>query len=226
MKTLFKLICIIVLSLSVNSCGVNWQMNSSHTNYIDENYQTDWNSDEWYSPLPQNNFFLYNSPYSYWGNWSLNSPYRWSLFGYDRWGYNNYLWYGWNSYPWYGNWNSNYWWNYQYPLYGNSYFYGLRPSSLGNFRSRRGRTNTTRPTTPKPRSPQTPKPTRIQPQNHTIPTTAPRPTRPTYQQPQRPQNPVRTRPQTQPRQTPIRTRPQAQPRPQSTPRSNSKRGGQ
>ena len=41
MKNLIKLICILVLTLSVNSCGVNWQINSYNSNNIDDIYDVE-----------------------------------------------------------------------------------------------------------------------------------------------------------------------------------------
>jgi len=154
MKTLFKLICIIVLTLSVNSCGVGWQINSHNPGYTDENYEvdviqtqsqldwklrTDWDfANNYYWFLQRQNYsffqnqyyrnrlyrFGWNSPHDYWMNWQWN----WHN------GYNGYggMWNSWNQYPYYGNWNGNYWWNYQnnYPYY--SHIYGPRTSYLGN----------------------------------------------------------------------------------------------
>ena len=154
MKTLLKLICIIVLTLSVNSCGVGWQINSYNPDYVDENYQieeintvsqlrwklqTDWVfANNYYLYLQRQNYsFFHNqfynnrlyrygwqSPHNYWMNW------QWSWHN----GYNNNVgyWNSWNQYPYYGNWNTNYWWNYQnnYPYY--SHIYGPRTQWLGN----------------------------------------------------------------------------------------------
>jgi len=154
MKTLLKLICIIVLTLSVNSCGVGWQINSYNTDYSDENYQveviqtpsqldwklrTDWDfANNYYRFLQRQNYsffqnqyyrnrlyrFGWNSPHDYWMNWQWN----WHS-GYN--GYGGY-WNSWNQYPYYGNWNGNYWWNYQnnHPYY--SHIYGPRTQWLGN----------------------------------------------------------------------------------------------
>ena len=162
MKTLLKLICIIVLTLSVNSCGVGWQINSYNPDYIDENYQieeintvsqlrwklqTDWVfANNYYLYLQRQNYsFFHNqfynnrlyrygwqSSHNYWLNW------EWSYhLGY---GYSNM----WNQYPYYGNWNTNYWWNYQnnHPYY--SHIYGPRTSYLGNVYGRRGMSNRNR----------------------------------------------------------------------------------
>lgn len=154
MKNLFKLICIIVLTLSVNSCGVGWQINSYNPDYTDENYEvdviqtqsqldwklrTDWDfANNYYSFLQRQNYsffqnqyyrnrlyrFGWNSPHDYWMNWQWN----WHS-GYN--GYGGY-WNSWNQYPYYGNWNGNYWWNYQnnHPYY--SHIYGPRTQWLGN----------------------------------------------------------------------------------------------
>lgn len=154
MKTLFKLICIIVLTLSINSCGVGWQINSYNPDYSDENYhveviqtqsqldwklRTDWTfANNYYLYLQRQNYsffqnqyyrnrlyrFGWNSPHDYWMNWQWN----WHN------GYNGYGggWNSWNQYPYYGNWNTNYWWNHQnnHPYY--SHIYGPRTSYLGN----------------------------------------------------------------------------------------------
>jgi len=107
MKNLLKLICIVVLFFSVNSCGVQWQINSYNPDYVDENYQieeintvsqlrwklqTDWVfADNYYRYLQRQNYsFFHNqfyrnrlyrygwqSPHNYWLNW------EWSYhFGY------------------------------------------------------------------------------------------------------------------------------------------------
>ena len=154
MKNLIKLICIIVLTLSVNSCGVNWQINSYNSNNIDDIYdveiiqtqsqldwklRTDWTfANNYYLFLQRQNYsffqnqyyynrlhrFGWNSPHDYWMNW------QWSWYN----GYNNNggYWNSWNAYPYYGNWNTNYWWNYQnrHPYY--SHIYGPRTQWLGN----------------------------------------------------------------------------------------------
>ena len=278
MKNLIKLICIIVLTLSVNSCGVQFRYNTLNTaGYVDTlrseglvveeinsvsqlrwKLQTDWNfaNDYWWFLQQQNYSFFHNqyfnnrlyrygwqSPHDYWMNWQWNTPHRWSIFGYDRWGYNAYGWNGWNQYPWYGNWNSNYWWNYQNRPYGYSHIYGPRTSYLGNVYGRRGFSNNNRISTPRTR------PSRVvNPQNRnerTIRTTRPRtntrpvritnpvrvnppsnpkPTRPTYQQPQRPSKPVYTRPVTPPRTRPVNTN---TPRPtrSTVPQRNNRKGG-
>ena len=154
MKNLIKLICIIVLTLSVNSCGVGWQINSYNTDYSDENYQveviqtpsqldwklrTDWDfANNYYRFLQRQNYsffqnqyyrnrlyrFGWNSPHDYWMNWQWN----WHS-GYN--GYGGY-WNSWNQYPYYGNWNGNYWWNYRNRPYGYSHIYGPRTQWLGN----------------------------------------------------------------------------------------------
>ena len=151
MKNLIKLICILVLTLSVNSCGVNWQINSYNSNNIDDIYdveiiqtqsqlewkmQRDWTfANNYYRFLQQQNYsffqdqyrlhrFGWNGPHDYWMNW------QWGWHN----GYNNNggYWNSWNQYPYYGNWNTNYWWNYQnrHPYY--SHIYGPRTQWLGN----------------------------------------------------------------------------------------------
>ena len=166
MKNLIKLICIIVLTLSVNSCGVGYQINSYNSNNADPIYdvevietrsqlnwklRTDWDfANNYYWFLQRQNYsffqnqyyrnrlyrFGWNSPHDYWMNW------QWSWHN----GYNNNggYWNSWNQYPYYGNWNTNYWWNYQnnYPYY--SHIYGPRTSYLGNVYGRRGMSNRNR----------------------------------------------------------------------------------
>ena len=163
MKNLIKLICIIVLTLSVNSCGVSYQINSYNSNDAEQVYdfdviqtqsqldwklRTDWdfaNNYYWFLQRQNYSFFqnqyyrnrLYRygwySPHDYWMNWQWN----WNS-GYN--GYSGY-WNSWNQYPYYGNWNTNYWWNYRNRPYGYSHIYGPRTQWLGNVYGRRGMSN-------------------------------------------------------------------------------------
>ena len=142
MKNFIKLICIIVLTLSVNSCGVGYQINSYNSNNADPIYdveviqtqsqldwklRTDWDfANNYYWFLQRQNYsffqnqyyrnrlyrFGWNSPHDYWMNW------QWSWHN----GYNN------NG----GYWNNNYWWNYQNRPYGYSHIYRPRTQWLGN----------------------------------------------------------------------------------------------
>ena len=171
MKTLLKLICIIVLTLTVNSCGVNFRYNTLKTaGYVDtlrsEGYvveeinsvsqlrwklRTDWNfANDYYAFLQQQNYsffhnqFFYNRLYRF--GW--NSPHNYWMNWQWNWhnGFNGYggLWNSWNQYPYYGNWNTNYWWTYQnsYPYY--NHIYGPRTQWLGNVYGRRGMSNNNR----------------------------------------------------------------------------------
>ncbi len=156
MKNLLKLICIIVLFFSVNSCGVQWQYQAYNTaGYIDtlrsENttveeintvsqlrwkLRTDFQfANDYYFFLQQQNYSFFFTQYHYnrlW-RWGWQSPHDYWLNW--QWGYNSgySYWNGWNQYPWYGNWSSSQWywmqWNnpWQY-----SYVYGTRTSWLGN----------------------------------------------------------------------------------------------
>ncbi len=142
MKNLIKLICIIVLTLSVNSCGVGYQINSYNSNNTDPIYnveviqtqsqldwmlRTDWgfaNNYYWFLQRQNYSFFQnqyyrnrlwrwgWNSPHDYWMNW--------------QWGWHN----GYNNNG--GYWNNNYWWNYQNRPYGYSHIYRPRTQWLGN----------------------------------------------------------------------------------------------
>ena len=156
MKNLFKLICIIVLSLSLNSCGVQWQYQAYNTaGYIDtlrsENTtveeintvsQLRWKLRTDFVFANDYYFFLQQQPYSFFHQQYFYN--RLYMFGWQsphdywlnwQWGINpGYsYWNGWNQYPWYGNWSSSQWywmqWNnpWQY-----SYVYGPRTSYLGN----------------------------------------------------------------------------------------------
>ena len=156
MKNLLKLICIIVLFFSVNSCGVQWQYQAYNTaGYVDtlrsENttveeintvsqlrwkLRTDFQfANDYYFFLQQQNYSFFFTQYHYnrlW-RWGWQSPHDYWLNW--QWGYNSgySYWNGWNQYPWYGNWSSSQWywmqWNnpWQY-----SYVYGPRTSYLGN----------------------------------------------------------------------------------------------
>ena len=155
MKNLIRLLSVLVLIVSLNSCGVNWKINSYDTNNIDDIYdveviqtqsqldwklRTDWTfANNYYLFLQRQNYtffqnqyyynrlyrFGWNSPHDYWMNWQWN----W---------HNRTHWNTWNQYPYYGNWNNNYWWNYQnrHPyyshIYGRNSFYGKRLQTYRN----------------------------------------------------------------------------------------------
>ena len=158
MKNSLKLICIIVLGLFLNSCGVQWQYNAYNTvgnldaiydeNYIpidtidsEEELERKWRFDFQF----QNNYYDYlvYQDYAFFSDmYWRNRMWRWgwtsSFDFYTNWqwswgnGYNNY-WSPWNQYPWYGNWSSSYWYWHQWNNpWQYSYVYGPRTSWLGN----------------------------------------------------------------------------------------------
>ena len=161
MKNLLKLICIIVLTLSVQSCGVQWQYTTLNTaGHVDtlrsEGYaveeintvsqlrwklQTDWNfANDYYWFLQRQNYsffhnqFFYNRLYRF--GWQSPHDYwmnwQWSWHS----GYaNNWMW---NQYPYYGNWGSSYWyWDQWNNPWRYSQIYGPRTQWLGNVYGRR-----------------------------------------------------------------------------------------
>ena len=156
MKNLLKLICIIVLFFSVNSCGVQWQYQAYNTaGYVDtlrsENttveeintvsqlrwkLRTDFQfANDYYFFLQQQDYGFFFTQYYYnrlW-RWGWQSPHDYWLNW--QWGYNSgySYWNGWNQYPWYGNWSSSqwYWMQWNNPWHY-SYVYGPRTSWLGN----------------------------------------------------------------------------------------------
>ena len=165
MKNLIKLICIVVLFLSVNSCGVSWQIQSvnqaaqvdtlydvdviTSRSQLDWKMQRDWNfANNYYSFLQQQNYsFFVDQYYS-------NRLYRFGWNGpHDYWmnwqwswhsGYSN-SWM-WNQYPYYGNWGSSQWHYYQNSgHWGYAQMYGPRNGYLGNvYGSRYGRRSSNR----------------------------------------------------------------------------------
>ena len=165
MKNLIKLICIVVLFLSVNSCGVSWQIQSvnqaaqvdtlydvdviTSRRQLDWKMQRDWNfANNYYSFLQQQNYsFFVDQYYS-------NRLYRFGWNGpHDYWMNWQWSWhsgYGnswmWNQYPYYGNWGSSQWHYYQNSGYwGYSQIYGPRNGYLGNvYGNRYGRRSSNR----------------------------------------------------------------------------------
>ena len=140
MKNLLKLICIIVLFFSVNSCGVQWQYTTLNTAghidtlrsegmVVDEintvsqlrwKLRTDFNfaNDYWWFLQHQNYSFFHNQYfYNRLYRFGWQSPHDYWLNW--QWGYNSgySYWNGWNQ------WNNP--WQY-------SYVYGPRTSYLGN----------------------------------------------------------------------------------------------
>ena len=160
MKNLLKLILIIVLFFSVNSCGVHWQYTTLNTAghvdtlrsegiAVDEintvsqlrwKLRTDWNfANDYYFFLQQQNYSFFHNMYF------QNRMHRFGWYSpHDYWmnwqwswnsGYNNWMW---NQYPYYGNWGSSQWyWNQWNNPWQYSYVYGPRTQWLGNVYGRR-----------------------------------------------------------------------------------------
>jgi len=161
MKNLLKLICIIVLFFSVNSCGVQWQYQAYNTaGYVDTlrsdgvavdeirtasqlrwKLRTDWSfANDYYFFLQQQDFAFFHRQYFNNRLWNFGwySPHDYWLNW--QWGYNSgySYWNGWNQYPWYGNWGSSQWyWNQWNNPWQYSYTYGPRTQWLGNVYGRR-----------------------------------------------------------------------------------------
>ena len=156
MKNLLKLILIIVLFFSVNSCGIHWQYQAYNTaGYVDTlrsdgvavdeirtasqlrwKLRTDWSfANDYYFFLQQQDFAFFHRQYFNNRLWNFGwySPHDYWLNW--QWGYNSgySYWNGWNQYPWYGNWGSSqwYWMQWNNPWH-HSYVYGPRTSYLGN----------------------------------------------------------------------------------------------
>ena len=157
MKNLFKVICIIVLFLSVNSCGVAWQIQSvNQATAVDTLYdvdvitsrsqlnwkmQRDWNfANNYYAFLQRQNYSFFHNQYFYnrLNRFGWNSPHDYWMNWQWNWhsGYaNNWMW---NQYPYYGNWGSSQWYYYQNSgHWGYSQIYGPRTQWLGNVYGRR-----------------------------------------------------------------------------------------
>ena len=156
MKNLLKLILIIVLFFSVNSCGIHWQYSTLNTaSYVDTlrsegvavdeirtasqlrwKLRTDWSfANDYYFFLQQQDFAFFHRQYFNNRLWNFGwySPHDYWLNW--QWGYNSSYsyWNGWNQYPWYGNWGSSQWyWNQWNNPWQYSYVYGPRTSYLGN----------------------------------------------------------------------------------------------
>jgi len=161
MKNLLKLICIIVLTLTVNSCGVNFRYNTLNTaGYVDtlrsEGYvveeinsvsqlrwklRTDWNfANDYYFFLQQQNYSFFHNQYFYnrLNRFGWNSPHDYWMNWQWSWhsGYSN-SWM-WNQYPYYGNWGSSQWyWDQWNNPWRYSQIYGPRTQWLGNVYGRR-----------------------------------------------------------------------------------------
>jgi len=157
MKNLFKVICIIVLFLSVNSCGVSWQIQSvNQAAQVDTLYdvdvitsrsqlnwkmQRDWNfANNYYAFLQRQNYSFFHNQYFYnrLNRFGWNSPHDYWMNWQWNWhsGYSN-SWM-WNQYPYYGNWGSSQWYYYQNSgHWGYAQIYGPRTQYLGNVYGRR-----------------------------------------------------------------------------------------
>lgn len=161
MKNLLKLICIIVLTLSVQSCGVQWQYTTLNTaGHVDtlrsEGYvveeintvsqlrwklQTDWNfANDYYWFLQRQNYSFFHNQFFYnrLHRFGWQSPHDYWMNWQWSWnsGYaNNWMW---NQYPYYGNWGSSYWyWDQWNNPWRYSQIYGPRTQYLGNVYGRR-----------------------------------------------------------------------------------------
>tara|TARA_R110000850_G_scaffold98509_1_gene204687 strand:- start:251 stop:1105 length:855 start_codon:yes stop_codon:yes gene_type:complete len=157
MKNLIKLICIIVLSLTVNSCGVSWQIQSvNQAAQVDTLYdvdvitsrsqlnwkmQRDWTfANNYYRFLQQQNYSFFQNQYYYnrLDRFGWNGPHDYWMNWQWNWhsGYSN-SWM-WNQYPYYGNWGSSQWYYYQNSgHWGYAQMYGPRTHYLGNVYGRR-----------------------------------------------------------------------------------------
>jgi len=157
MKNIFKLFCIVVLFLSVNSCGVAWQIQSvNQATAVDTLYdvdvitsrsqlnwkmQRDWNfANNYYAFLQRQNYSFFHNQYFYnrLNRFGWQSPHDYWMNWQWSWhsGYsNNWMW---NQYPYYGNWGSSQWyWNQWNNPWQYSYTYGPRTQWLGNVYGRR-----------------------------------------------------------------------------------------
>jgi len=157
MKNIFKLFCIVVLFLSVNSCGVSWQIQSvNQATAVDTLYdvdvitsrsqlewkmQRDWTfANNYYAFLQRQNYSFFHNQYFYnrLNRFGWNSPHDYWMNWQWNWhsGYSN-SWM-WNQYPYYGNWGSSQWYYYQNSgHWGYSQIYGPRTQWLGNVYGRR-----------------------------------------------------------------------------------------
>ena len=161
MKNLLKLILIIVLFFSVNSCGIHWQYSTlNSTSYVDTlqsegiaaeeintvsqlqwKFQRDWDfANNYYAFLQQQNYSFFHNMYfqNRMHRFGWYSPHDYWMNWQYSWNTGYSYWNSVNQYPYYGNWNSNSWyynqWNnpWQY-----SYTYGPRTQWLGNVYGRR-----------------------------------------------------------------------------------------
>ena len=156
MKNLLKLILIIVLFFSVNSCGIQWQYTTLNTaGYVDTlrsegvavdeirtasqlrwKLRTDWSfANDYYFFLQQQDFAFFHRQYFNNRLWNFGwySPHDYWLNWQGGWNSGYSYWSPYNQYPWYGNWGSSQWYWYQWNNpWQYSYVYGPRTSYLGN----------------------------------------------------------------------------------------------
>ena len=161
MKNLLKLLLILVLTLSLNSCGVHWQYTTLNTSghidtlrsegiAVDEintisqlnwKMQRDWNfANNYYAFLQRQNYSFFHNQYFYnrLNRFGWQSPHDYWMNWQWSWhsGYSN-SWM-WNQYPYYGNWgSSNWYWDQWNNPWRYSQIYGPRTQYLGNVYGRR-----------------------------------------------------------------------------------------
>lgn len=139
MKNLIKLICIIVLALSLQSCATYSISTIGHetvqedqtVNQLWFNFERDWRYQVGYRPYNMNHHYSwYHNTYSYNYYWNYMWNNSWYNGYQNPWNYNNY--WGYNSYnhwgyhhPHTGGWLGNVYGNYSY-----GYTYGRRGSSI------------------------------------------------------------------------------------------------
>ena len=156
MKNLLKLILIIVLFFSVNSCGIQWQYTALNTvGHVDTlraegvavdeirtasqlrwKLRTDFQfANDYYYFLQQQDFAFFHRQYFNNRLWNFGwySPHDYWLNWQGGWNSGYSYWSPYNQYPWYGNWGSSQWYWYQWNNpWQYSYVYGPRTSYLGN----------------------------------------------------------------------------------------------
>ena len=152
-----RLLSILVLVLTLNSCGVSYRINDYNTNTINEDLynvevietsnqlrwklQTDWDfANNYYWFLQRQNYSFFHNQYYrnrlYRFGWQSPHDYwmNWNwVWNSGYYNYNN--WNGWNNYYGWNRWNT---WNYgNHPYYRN--IYGYRSNNLGNVFNRNNR---------------------------------------------------------------------------------------
>ena len=159
---MIRLLSILVLVLTLNSCGVSYRINSYDTNTINEDLynvevietsnqlrwklQTDWDfANNYYWFLQRQNYSFFHNQYYrnrlYRYGWYSPHDYwmNWSWNYHSR--YNNYNWNGWNNYYGWNYWNGYHYssWRYynNHPYYRR--VYSRRYNNLGNVFDRNNR---------------------------------------------------------------------------------------